>query len=156
MDNISITGGWHQKYITSNDPNFYGYYGPFEINQANMHSFIINHPDYTYRKLLSIYTKNKIDLTKFEKIYLLFSGKPGDANIIISCDIDNENNVDISSSYFRRIITNNENYYDKDLNIVDIDISSINGSCYLGTIAAASAVNPASNTFFSINGIYLE
>lgn len=156
IDNTSITGGWEQLFNTANISDYYGTYGPFEMLTRQMNAHVLNHPINSSRSLLSIYTKNKINLSNFQTAHLIFSGSPGDANAYFTCNIDTVNNVDIFPTYFKRRITNDEKFYDTSLYIVSVDISSINNSCYIGVLVGSTTVEPQTSTWFGIRKIYLE
>ena len=106
--------------------------------------------------MLSIYTKNKINLSDYNYVYLKFSGGIDKGYGFFSCNKTESNNIDDFDYYFKRIITTDENIASDGLSLIKIDISSIHDSCYIGVAIGGTYQTTHTSTWFGINEIYFE
>ena len=150
-DNYQNTNGWHQQFYTATIPSYYGVYAMPQMLPNKMYIYVKNTINTNSRSVISAYTGKKIDLSKWEYIYFGLEGSSGDATLAFTCNTDSNNNVDNFKSLLYRKIPSEEK--DK---VIKINIANIKQSCYVGFFVVSTSISPASNTFLSINSIYLE
>ena len=123
-DNTSVTGGWKGKGVTP--------------TVSNVLSFSITNTDPTFPKAASVYTGNKFDLSKYNKLTVVKS----EANGWYIGVTENKFSwgtyppqVDsIGFAAYTRLRGNDTR--------IELDISGINTECYVATYVYASSKNP--------------
>ena len=123
-DNIGVTGGWKGKGVTP--------------TVSNVLSFSITNTDATFPKAASVYTGNKFDLSKYNKLTVVKS----EANGWYIGVTENEFSwstyppqVDSIGFAAYTGLSGNDTR-------IELDISGINTECYVATYVYASSKNP--------------
>ena len=123
-DNTSVTGGWEGKGVTP--------------TVSNVLSFSITNTDPTFPKAASVYTGNKFDLSKYNKLTVVKS----EANGWYIGVTENEFSWStypppVNSIGFAAYtgLSGNDTR-------IELDISGINTECYVATYVYASSKNP--------------
>ena len=123
-DNTSVTGGWKGKGVTP--------------TVSNVLSFSIKNTDVTFPKAASVYTMNKFDLSKYNKLTVVKSEANG-WHIGVT---ENEFSwgtyppgVDSIGFAAYTGLSGNDNR-------IELDISGINTECYVATYVYASSKDP--------------
>ena len=123
-DNTSVTGGWKGKGVTP--------------TVSNVLSFSIKNTDATFPKAASVYTMNKFDLSKYNKLTVVKS----EANGWYIGVTENEFSwgtyppqVDSIGFAAYTGLSGNDTR-------IELDISGINTECYVATYVYASSKNP--------------
>ena len=123
-DNTSVTGGWKGKGVTP--------------TVSNVLSFSITNTDPTFPKAASVYTMNKFDLSKYNKLTVVKS----EANGWYIGVTENEFSWStypppVNSIGFAAYtgLSGNDTR-------IELDISGIDTECYVATYIVASSKNP--------------
>lgn len=123
-DNTGVTGGWKGKGVTP--------------TVSNVLSFSITNTDVTFPKAASVYTGNKFDLSKYNKLTVVKS----EANGWYIGVTENEfswstypPSVDSIGFAAYTGLSGNDTR-------IELDISGINTECYVATYIVASSKNP--------------
>ena len=126
-DNTSVTGGWKGKGVTP--------------TVSNVLSFSIKNTDVTFPKAASVYTMNKFDLSKYNKLTVVKS----EANGWYIGVTENEFSwgtyppqVDSIGFAAYTGLSGNDTR-------IELDISGIDTECYVATYIYASSKNPESD-----------
>lgn len=123
-DNTSVTGGWEGKGVTP--------------TVSNVLSFSITNTDATFPKAASVHTKNKIDLSKYNKLTVIKSKANGwyigVAENEFSWSTYPPSVDNIGFAAYTGLSGNDTR--------IELDISGINTECYVATYIVASSKNP--------------
>lgn len=126
-DNTGVTGGWKGKGVTP--------------TVSNVLSFSITNTDETFPKAASVYTKNKIDLSKYNKLTVIKSKANGwyigVAENEFSWSTYPPQVDSIGFAAYTGLSGNDTR--------IELDISGINTECYVATYVYASSKNPESD-----------
>lgn len=123
-DNTVVTGGWKGRNVTP--------------TVSNVLSFSITNTDITFPKAASVHTKNKIDLSKYNKLTVIKSKADG------WCIGVAENEFSWSTYPPGADSIGFIAYADLDTsdNRIEIDISGINTECYVTAYELLGSINP--------------
>lgn len=123
-DNTAVTGGWKGQNVTP--------------TVSNVLSFSITNTDATFPKAASVHTKNKIDLSKYNKLTVIKSKADG-WYIGVAENEFSWSTYPPGADYIGFIA-----YADLDTsdNRIEIDISGINTECYVTTYVLLGSINP--------------
>lgn len=123
-DNTAVTGGWKGQNVTP--------------TVSNVLSFSITNTDATFPKAASVHTKNKIDLSKYNKLTVIKSKADG-------WYIGVAENEFSWSTYPPGVGSIGFIAYadlDTSDNRIELDISGINTECYVTTYEHLGSINP--------------
>lgn len=123
-DNTAVTGGWEGKKVTP--------------TVSNVLSFGVTNTDATFPKAATVHTKNKIDLTKYNKLTVIKSEANGwhigVAENVFSWSTYPPSADGIGFAAYADLETSD--------NRIEIDISRINTECYVAAYERLNAINP--------------
>ena len=123
-DNTGVTGGWKGKGVTP--------------TVSNVLSFSITNTDATFPKAASVYTENKIDLSKYNKLTVIKSEADGwyigVAENKFSWSTYPPGVADIGFIAYANLKTSDTR--------IELDISGINTECYVATYEMLGSINP--------------
>lgn len=123
-DNTGVTGGWKGKGVTP--------------TVSNVLSFSITNTDATFPKAASVYTENKIDLSKYNKLTVIKSEANGwyigVAENKFSWSTYPPGVADIGFIAYANLHTSDAR--------IELDISGINTECYVATYERLGSINP--------------
>ena len=123
-DNTAVTGGWKGQNVTP--------------TVSNVLSFSITNTDETFSKAASVHTKNKIDLSKYNKLTVIKSEANGwyigVAENEFSWGVYPPGADSIGFAAYTRLSGNDTR--------IELDISGINTKCYVATYMQVSSKNP--------------
>jgi hypothetical protein len=123
-DNTGVTGGWKGKNVTP--------------TVSNVLSFSITNTDATFPKAASVYTENKIDLSKYNKLTVIKSEANGwyigVAENKFSWSTYPPGVADIGFIAYANLHTSDTR--------IELDISGINTECYVATYEMLGSINP--------------
>ena len=123
-DNTGVTGGWEGKGVTP--------------TVSNVLSFSFTNYDTTFAKAASIFTRNKFDLSKYDKLTVVKSMANGwyigVTENVFSWGIYPPGVAEIGFIGYTDLNTSNAR--------VELDISGVNTECYVAMYQRASSANP--------------
>lgn len=123
-DNTGVTGGWKGKNVTP--------------TVSNVLSFSVTNTDATFPKAASVYTENKFDLSKYNKLTVIKSEANGwyigVTENKFSWSTYPPGVADIGFIAYTGLNTSDDR--------IELDISGINTECYVATYINVSSVNP--------------
>lgn len=123
-DNTGVTGGWKGKNVTP--------------TVSNVLSFSVTNTDATFPKAASVYTENKFDLSKYDKLTVVKSEANGwyigVTENKFSWSTYPPGVADIGFIAYTGLNTSDDR--------IELDISGINTECYVATYINVSSVNP--------------
>lgn len=123
-DNTGVTGGWKGKNVTP--------------TVSNVLSFSITNTDATFPKAASVYTENKIDLSKYNKLTVIKSEANGwyigVAENEFSWSTYPPGADTIGFIAYANLKTSDDR--------IELDISGINTECYVATYEMLGSINP--------------
>lgn len=123
-DNTAVTGGWKGQNVTP--------------TVSNVLSFSITNTDATFPKAASAHTKNKIDLSKYNKLTVIKSNGNG-WYIGVAENEFSWSTYPPGASTIGFIAYADLNTSD---NRIELDISGINTECYVTTYEQLGSINP--------------
>ena len=123
-DNTSVTGGWKGKGVTP--------------TVSNVLSFSITNTDATFPKAASVHTKNKIDLSKYNKLTVIKSEANGWYIGVAENEFSWSTYPPGADSIGFIAYADLETSGDR----IEIDISKINTECYVTTYEMLGSINP--------------
>lgn len=123
-DNTGVTGGWKGKNVTP--------------TVSNVLSFSVTNTDATFPKAASVYTENKFDLSKYDKLTVVKSEANGwyigVTENKFSWSTYPPGVADIGFIAYTGLNTSDDR--------IELDISGINTECYVATYINVPSVNP--------------
>lgn len=123
-DNTGVTGGWKGKNVTP--------------TVSNVLSFSVTNTDATFPKAASVYTENKFDLSKYDKLTVVKSEANGwyigVTENRFSWSTYPPGVADIGFIAYANLKTSDDR--------IELDISGINTECYVATYVYVSSINP--------------
>lgn len=123
-DNTGVTGGWKGKNVTP--------------TVSNVLSFSVTNTDATFPKAASVYTENKFDLSKYDKLTVVKSEANGwyigVTENRFSWSTYPPGVADIGFIAYANLKTSDDR--------IELDISGINTECYVATYVNVSSINP--------------
>ena len=123
-DNTAVTGGWKGQNVTP--------------TVSNVLSFSITNTDVTFPKAASVHTKNKIDLSKYNKLTVIKSKADGwyigVAENEFSWSTYPPGVGSIGFAAYANLNTSDDR--------IELDISGINTECYVTTYVNIGSINP--------------
>lgn len=123
-DNTAVTGGWKGQNVTP--------------TVSNVLSFSITNTDATFPKAASVHTKNKIDLSKYNKLTVIKSKADGwyigVAENEFSWSTYPPDASNIGFIAYADLDTSDDR--------IELDISGINTECYVTTYEQLGSINP--------------
>lgn len=123
-DNTGVTGGWKGKNVTP--------------TVSNVLSFSIRNTDATFPKAASVYTENKFDLSKYNKLTVVKSEANGwyigVTENRFSWSTYPPGADTIGFIAYANLKTSDDR--------IELDISGINTECYVATYESAASMNP--------------
>lgn len=150
----SFTGGWQQWFYTSDITDYYTLYNAHTIYTPNMglHATVRNSSNRNDRNVVSIITKNKIDITNYNKLCIYYNAENVETNVnIFACSNNQTQNIDLRDvDYYADVVENGEGL----TQCIALDFDTM--SCYPALASWSKDTGSGTTSYFTTIEMWFE